>query len=97
MAKKSLSGTTKLSEAAQKKLTPYKDSEALPLVRQRQKPRLKNFRLSPADILRLQRLTNVVNEESERSISETAVIKGLIALGEKTDPAKLLKFIREVW
>lgn len=97
MAKKSLSGTTKLSEAAQRKLTSHKDSEALPLVRQRQKPRLKNFRLSPADILRLQRLTNVVNEESERSISETAVIKGLIALGEKTDPAKLLKFIRAVW
>ena len=100
MAKKSLSGTTKLSEAAQRKLTSHKgdkDGEALPLVRQRHKPRLKNFRLSPADILRLQRLTNVVNEESERSISETAVIKGLIALGEKTDPAKLLKFIREVW
>jgi hypothetical protein len=97
MAKKSLSGTTKLSEAAQRKLTPLKDSEALPLIRQRQKPRLKNFRLSPTDILRLQRLTNAVNEESERPISETAVIKGLIALGERTDPAKLLKFIREVW
>ena len=97
MAKKSLSGTTKLSEAAQRKLAPPRDSEALPLVRQRQKPRLKNFRLSSTDILRLQRLTNAVNEESERPISETAVVKGLIALGEKTDPAKLLKLIREVW
>jgi hypothetical protein len=97
MAKKSLSGTTKLSEAAVRTLTPQKDSEAFSLVRQRPKPRLKNFRLSPTDILRLQKLTATVNQESERSISETAVIKGLIALGEKTDPIKLLKFIKEAW
>ena len=66
-------------------------------MRKRPKPRLKNFRLSPADILRLQKITAAVNQESERSISETAVIKGLIALGEKTDPIKLLKFIKEAW
>lgn len=97
MAKKPLSGTTKLSEAAVRTLTPQKDSEAFSLVRQRPKPRLKNFRLSPTDILRLQKLTATINQESERSISETAVIKGLIALGEKTDPIKLLKFIKEAW
>mgnify|MGYP003374369639 CR=1 FL=1 len=95
MAKKPLTGKSKLSESAQRK--PTEESESLPLVNQRQKPRLKNFRLTPADIMRLQKLTDAVNGESERPISETAVIKGLIALGEKTTPEKLLKLIREVW
>ena len=95
MGKKSLSGTSKLSEVAQRKTTG--EAEALPLVRQQHKPKLKNFRLAPADIMRLQKLTDAINGESERPISETAVIKGLIALGEKTTPAKLLKLIREVW
>lgn len=95
MAKKSLSGTSKLSEVAQRKTT--EEAESLPLIAQRQKPRLKNFRLTPADIMRLQKLTDAINAESERPISETSVIKGLIALGEKTTPAKLLRLIREVW
>ena len=95
MAKKSISGTTKLSEVTKHK--PAEESEALPLVRKRQQPKLKNFRLTPADIMRLQKLTDAINGESEKLISETAVIKGLIALGEKTTPKKLLKLIREVW
>ena len=95
MAKKSLSGTSKLSEVAKKK--PTEEATTLPLVRKRHQAKLKNFRLTPADILRLQKLTDAINGESERPISETAVIKGLIALGEKTPPAKLLKLIREVW
>jgi hypothetical protein len=95
MAKKSLSGTSKLSEVTKHK--PAEESEELPLVRKRQQPKLKNFRLTPADIMRLQKLTDAINGESERPISETAVIKCLIALGEKTTPAKLLKLIREVW
>lgn len=96
MAKKALSGQTKLAEAAQRR-PESPDTSPLTLVSQRSKPRLKNFRLTPADILRLQQLTEAVNSESERPISETAVIKGLIALGEKTPPSKLLKLIREVW
>jgi len=95
MAKKSISGITKLSEVTQRKST--QEAESLPLVRQQQRSKLKNFRLSPADIMRLQKLTDSINRESERPISETAVIKGLIALGEKTTPTKLLKLIREVW
>lgn len=95
MAKKSLFGTTKLSEVTKRKKND--EDEALPLVRKRHQVKLKNFRLAPADIMRLQKLTDAINEESERPISETAVIKGLIALGEKTTPAKLLKLIREVW
>ncbi|MCB0195520.1 MAG: hypothetical protein KDJ65_26460 [Anaerolineae bacterium] len=95
MAKKPLTGQSKLSEAIQRKSA--EENEGLPLVRQRYKPKLKNFRLAPADIMRLQKITDAINGESERPISETAVIKGLIALGEKTAPDKLLRLIREVW
>ena len=96
MAKKPLVGTTKLSEV-KKCSAAEAEEKSLPLVRKYHQAKLKNFRLTPADILRLQKLTDAINGESERSISETAVIKGLIALGEKTQPAKLLKLIREVW
>lgn len=95
MAKKPLTGQSKLSEAVQRK--PAENTKELSLVRQRLKPKLKNFRLTPADIMRLQKITDAINGESERPISETAVIKGLIALGEKTTPEKLLRLIREVW
>ena len=96
MAKKPLVGTTKLSEV-KKCSAAEAEAKSLPLVRKYHQAKLKNFRLTPADILRLQKLTDAINGESERPISETAVIKGLIALGEKTQPAKLLKLIREVW
>lgn len=96
MARKALTGTTKLSETVAQRTLP-EGGEPLALVKQRPKPRLKNFRLTPADILRLQKLTEALNGESERPISETAVIKGLIALGEKTPPSKLIKLVREVW
>lgn len=96
MAKKPLVGTTKLSEV-KKCSAAEAEEKSLPLVRKYHQAKLKNFRLTPADILRLQKLTDAINGESERPISETAVIKGLIALGEKTQPAKLLKLIREVW
>lgn len=96
MAKKPLAGTTKLSEVKKRSAT-EEETKSLPLVRKYHQAKLKNFRLTPADILRLQKLTDAINGESERPISETAVIKGLIALGEKTQPAKLLKLIREVW
>jgi len=97
MAKKPLVGTTKLSEVKKRSAAEEEETKSLPLVRKYHQAKLKNFRLTPADILRLQKLTDAINGESERSISETAVIKGLIALGEKTQPAKLLKLIREVW
>ena len=96
MAKKPLAGTTKLSEVKKRSAT-EEQTQSLPLVRKHHQAKLKNFRLTPADILRLQKLTDAINGESERPISETAVIKGLIALGEKTQTAKLLKLIREVW
>lgn len=95
MAKKPLTGQSKLGEAAKRKAN--EDEGSITKVRERQKSKLKNFRLTGADIMRLQKLTDAINGESERLISETAVIKGLLLLGEKTAPEKLLKIIREVW
>ena len=91
MAKKTLTGNSKLAEVTLPgNLTG--EAKKSPAV----KSRIKNFRLAPADILRLQKLTGTLNSESERPISETAVIKGLIVLGEKTATTKLLKLIKEV-
>lgn len=94
MAKK-LTGVTKLARAVQDKS--LEENQSTTELKGRQKPRLKNFRLTGVDIMRLQKLTEAVNEGSERQISETAVIKGLIILGEKTNTEKLLKMIREAW
>lgn len=91
MANKPLTGHSKLAELAIPR-TPTGDAKTPPVV----KSRIKNFRLAPADILRLQKLTDTLNGESERPMSETAVIKGLILLGEKTAAAKLLRLIQEV-
>ena len=94
MPKKPLTGTTKLTEAAQTQLAP--ESEGLHLVRRKPKTILKNFRLSAADVERLRLVTQAVSEESDRVISETAVIKGLSALGQRTNPARIFKLIKEV-
>ncbi len=91
MAKKTLTGHSKLAEITLPR--PPTGVTKPPAVG---KARMKNFRLAPADIQRLQKLTDTLNSESERPISETAVIKSLILLGEKTAVAKLLKLVKEV-
>lgn len=92
MAKKTLTGQSKLAEIAVSP-NPHPTEAKTP---KGVKPKLKNFRLAPADILRLHQLTDNLNSESERPISETAVIKALILLGEKTAASKLLKLVKEV-
>ena len=96
MAKKPLTGTTKLAQVNPIASVPELESQGLRLVRRKPKTTLKNFRLSNSDIQRLHQITEAVNRESEKFLSETAVIKGLLALGEKTSPAKLLKVMKEV-
>lgn len=96
MAKKPLTGTTKLAQANPIASVPERESQRLRLVRRKPKTTLKNFRLSDSDIQRLHQITEAVNSESEKFLSETAVIKGLLALGEKTSPAKLLKVMKEI-
>lgn len=96
MSKKPLTGTTKLTQANPIVSVPERESRGLRLVRRKPKTTLKNFRLSDSDIQRLHHITEAVNNESEKFLSETAVIKGLLALGEKTNPAKLLRVMKAV-
>lgn len=96
MSKKPLTGTTKLTQANPIVSVPERESQELRLVRRKPKTTLKNFRLSDSDIQRLHQITEAVNNESEKFLSETAVIKGLLALGEKTSPAKLLRVMKAV-
>ena len=96
MSKKPLTGTTKLAQPNPITAAPETGNQNLRLVRRKPKTTLKNFRLSDADLQRLRQITEAVNNEGEKFLSETAVIKGLLALGEKTNPARLLKVIKEV-
>lgn len=96
MPKKTLTGSTKLTQAVPTVSSTEQDAEGLRLVRKKPKTMLKNFRLTASDVQRLHKITAAINEESERIISETTVIRGLIALGEKTSPARLIKAIREI-
>jgi hypothetical protein len=96
MSKKPLTGTTKLAQATPLTVAPELASEGPRLVRRKPKTTLKNFRLSDSDIQRLHKITAAINGESEKFFSETAIIKGLLALGEKTNPARLLRVMKEV-
>jgi hypothetical protein len=59
---------------------------------------MKSFRLFDTDIEKLRTITKEVNKHSTtRVISETSVIKGLIELGAKTSPEKILKSIKDAF
>jgi len=85
-----ITGKSKLSGAG----TP-KENEKLNLITTKKAATLKAYRLYPDDIARLKGITEVINQESYRKISETAVIRALIVLGSKTSGDKLLKALRE--
>ena len=57
----------------------------------------KSFRLSPADIARLQRLSTVLSAEAGRPITQIDVLKGLLRLGEGTDKRRLLNHIKDAF
>lgn len=101
MAKKKLTGTSKLSQAKDPTIsTKSADSEnRLNLIKKKNKtPNSKSYRLHDSDLIRLKGIIAKVNEEKEagRAITETDVIRGLVLLGEKTTASKLLKSIKEI-
>ena len=55
----------------------------------------KSFRLGAVDIEHLHRLSECLGEAAGRPISETEAIKGLLLLGEKTDPKKLVALVKD--
>jgi hypothetical protein len=54
-----------------------------------------SFRLDGIDIDRLQRLASKVSEEAGRPISRGEILKGLLLMGDKSDPRRLLTAIKD--
>src|SRR5918995_2795086 len=87
-----------LSDAADSKLARQQEEgvEAPRVLPRRKAEKLpKSFRLGAADIERLRRLSERLGETAGRPISETEAVKGLLLLGEKTDPRKLLALVKD--
>lgn len=91
MAKKSL-----IDAAASKLVLQEEGRDSPRVLLPRKRQRLpKSFRLGAVDIERLRRLCERLGQEAGRPISETEAIKGVLLLGEKTDPKKVLAAIKD--
>ena len=90
-----MSKITGKSKLANRRTGTTKKDEKLDLVTTKKTATLKAYRLYPDDISRLRGVTEIMNLESHRNISETAAIRALIVLGSKTSGKKLLNALRE--
>lgn len=95
MAAKKISGKSKLAFAKKSKKETESEKEHLDLVTPSKKPTLKAYRLYDNDIYRLKKITESMNKESHRHISETAAIRALLVLGSSVTGEKMLKALRE--
>jgi hypothetical protein len=94
-SKKKIIGKSKLASVQVEKET---EKPSLDLISHKPESRMKSFRLFDTDIEKLRTITKEVNKHSTtRVISETSVIKGLIELGAKTSPEKILKSIKDAF
>lgn len=95
-SKKIITGTSKLAAVVDEVTTKPKEKEkSLALVRVKKSTKLKTYRLYEDDLARLHEVTEAMNLESHRLISETNAIRALIALGASTSGEKLLKALKE--
>jgi len=94
-SKKKIVGKSKLAGVQVEKET---EKPSLDLISRKPESKMKSFRLFDTDIEKLRTITKEVNRFSAtRVISETSVIKGLIELGAKTSPEKILKSIKDAF
>lgn len=93
MAKKKIVGRTKLREGIQPG-----DSSSIQLNRitPKKKSIAKTYRFKETDLQRLREIANAINKESSTHISDTSLIRTLILIGKKTNPAKIIKAYREL-
>lgn len=95
MAKKKITGQSKLSQVGVRKEDDSADK--LNLVNKKVRITATSFRLTPEDKQRLKAIAEKVNERSPNAkISETMIIRALIKNGQKIKPEKMLEMIREV-
>ncbi len=73
------------------------DAAEAPRLATKRLPVLKptSFRLDTMAVDRLQRLTDKVSEEAGRPISRGELLKGLLLMGDKSDPKRLLTAIKD--
>ncbi len=94
--KKIITGTSKLAAAVEEvTMKPEEKEKSFNLVRVKKSTKLKTYRFYEDDIARLREVTEAMNLESHRLISETNTIRALIALGASTSGEKLLKALKE--
>lgn len=98
MAKTKITGQSKLLTSP----LPQRITQEMPSVsgaseptRRRKITKLKNYKLNEVDLERIRKLVETVNEASHRKISETRIIQGLLLIGSRMSPEKLLKAINE--
>jgi len=96
-SKKKIIGQSKLA-GVQPQTDTESEKPALDLIVRKSESKMKSFRLFDNDIEKLRVIVQEVNKFSTtRVVSETSVIKGLIELGSKTSPEKILKSIKEAF
>ena len=95
MARKSLGGAG-LSKLA-RRVGEGDEAGDAPRLTAKRVPVLKptSFRLDNAAVDRLQRLTDKVSDEAGRPISRGELLKGLLLLGDKSDPKRVLTAIKD--
>ncbi|KPA16079.1 hypothetical protein MHK_003707 [Candidatus Magnetomorum sp. HK-1] len=95
MAKKKITGTSKLSNVDLDKKEDKTKKEKLNLVTKEKKSVRRNYIFGEKDVEALSKIVSRVNDASSRKITETSVIKGLIEIGKKSKTEKLIKAIKE--
>jgi hypothetical protein len=58
--------------------------------------KMKTYRLDDEDLEKLKKITDDVNAIAPRKISETRIIRGLLHLGSKAEPEKIIECLREL-
>ncbi len=91
MAKKKITGQTKLAQTAPP------DADKLDLISNQAEIKPTSFRLNAEDKHRLRLIAKSVNDLTlNKKVSETLIIKALIYDAQKMKPEKLLNLIREI-
>ena len=93
MSKKPITGKTKLSPESTPGLS---TPEPLKLLSKKSRALPRSYRLKASDLEKLKKIVEGVNEISSSNISETNIIRALISIGVKINPARLIKAYRDI-
>jgi len=95
MAKKPITGKSKLSNVVVSDKKETNKNEKLGVVSKKRKTFKKTYELGEKDVEKLKNIVKRINDESFNKISETSIIKGLIEIGKKSKTEKIIKAIKD--